>query len=250
MGGPNAWVACPRPNPRAKLRLFCLPYSGANASVYYGWAGRLPSDAELCAVELPGHGRRLAEPLTDEMGKLVQQVADGLAPYLDRPFAIFGHSMGALLGFELSRHLQRSEALQPRHLFVSGHVAPQLAEHSEPIHDLPREDFFQRIHDLEGTPELVLENRELQDLVMPILRADFKVCETYSFRQGEPLECPMTALGGLSDKFVSRKDLEDWGWLTRGPFSVRMFPGGHFFINVSATLVLDALASSLDGAVR
>jgi medium-chain acyl-[acyl-carrier-protein] hydrolase len=250
MSASNSWIARPHPNPQAKLRLFCLPYSGAGASVFYSWAGYLAPLAEVCAVEFPGHGRRLAEPLIDGMAPLVEELATGLQPHLGKPFAVLGHSMGALLGFELSRHLGRHSDIRPLHLYVSGHVAPQVSSSAEPIHNLPEPEFVQRIRELDGTPEEALESQELQELILPILRADFKVCETYTYEEDEPLNVPMTALGGLADKYVRRKDLQAWSHQTRGPFSLRMFPGGHFFIKTATRSVLDVVAHSLSDAAN
>lgn len=195
-------------------------------------------------MELPGHGKRLAEPLVDTADELVDALAEELEPFFDKPLAIFGHSMGALLGFELARFL-RDEGAEPLYLLVSGHVAPQLDDSPDPIHQLPKVEFIEKIRELEGTPEEVLKNAELRELVLPILRADFKVCETYKFEERTKLDCPITAFGGLADQHVRREDLEAWRHRTSGPFSLRMFRGGHFFINTSTESVLSEVARCL-----
>ncbi len=242
----NAWISCPKPNPGARVRLFCFPYSGAAANIYYSWADVLPASWEICPVQLPGHGTRMSEPLADRLGPQVEAVAAGLQPYLDKRFAFFGHSMGALIGFELARHLRRVGAPQPVHLFVSGHQAPQLPDRNPPLHALPEPQFVAKLRELNGTPEEVLQHAELLQLLTPILRADFAVCETYLYRAEWPLSCPISAYSGLGDDYVNRQELEAWREQTSGAFSIRMFPGDHFYMNSARPYLLQALARELE----
>lgn len=243
---PNStWLVVPRPNPEAKLRLFCFPYSGASAAIYLRWPESLPPNIEVCAVQLPGHGTRLAEPPFRRLPALVQATAQALLPYLDLPFAFFGHSMGALLSFELARHLRQQLRLSPQHLFASGHGAPQLPDRSPPMHQLPECEFVDRLRELNGTPEEVLAHDELRQLVIPILRADFAICETYVYRPEPPLPCPISAYGGLRDRYVSHEELVAWQQQTTGAFVVRMFPGDHFYLNAGRDQLLYALAREL-----
>lgn len=242
----NSWISLARPNPLAKIRLFCFPYSGAAASVFYPWADILPSTIEVCPVQLPGHGTRLAEPLFQRLATLVAAAADGLQPYLDKPFAFFGHSMGALLSFELARHLRRNGKPGPVHLFVSGHGAPHLPDRNPPLHPLPEPEFVAKLRELNGTPEEILRHQELLQLLIPILRADFAVCETYVHPPEPPLACPISAYGGLGDAYVSREELAAWQEHTASRFSVRMFPGDHFYLNSAQLYLLQALAREID----
>ena len=242
----NAWVSCPRPNPAAKVRLFCFPYSGAAANVYYPWAETLPSSWELCPVQLPGRGSRMAEPLAVRLTPQVEALAAGLTPYLDKPFAFFGHSMGALIGFDLTRALRRAGGPQPVHLFVSGHEAPQLPDRNPPLHALPEAELLDKLRELNGTPEEVLRHPELRELLIPILRADFAVCETYAYRPEPPLDCPLSAYSGLGDDYVTREELDAWRNQTTGRFSIRMFPGDHFYLNTARPYLLQALARELE----
>jgi medium-chain acyl-[acyl-carrier-protein] hydrolase len=250
MNGPaetrlNGWVSCPRPNPNAKVRLFCFPYSGAAANIYYSWADVLPSSWEICPVQLPGRGTRMSEPLAQRLGPQVEAVAQGLAPYLDRPYALFGHSMGALISFELVRFLRRSGARLPVHLFVSGHEAPQLPDRNPPLHTLPEQEFITKLRELNGTPDEVLMHTELLQLLIPILRADFAVCETYAYHPEPPLPCPISAYGGLGDDYVNSEELASWRNQTAAQFSVRMFPGDHFYLNTARQYLLQTLAREL-----
>jgi medium-chain acyl-[acyl-carrier-protein] hydrolase len=242
----NEWISCPRPNPAARVRLFCFPYSGAAANIYYPWSEILPPTWEVCPVQLPGRGARMREPLADRLGPQVDAIAAGLAPYLDKPFAFFGHSMGALISFELARQLRRSDAAMPVRLFVSGHQAPHLPDRNPPLHALPEPEFIARLRELNGTPEEVLQHAELLQLLVPILRADFAVCETYVYRAEPPLACPISAFSGLGDDYVDREELEAWREQTMGAFSIRMFPGDHFYLNTARPYLLQALARDLE----
>ena len=225
--------------------MFCFPYAGGGASVYRGWGASLPNDLEVCPVQLPGRESRLREPAFTDIDVLVPAVADALDPYMNLPFVLFGHSMGAAIAFELARELRRRGRPQPLHLFVSGRRAPHLPAREEPIHALPEAEFLAKLRELNGTPEEVLQHEELMKLLLPILRADFGVNEKYEPTPGEPLEAGISALGGIGDKDVTREDVEAWKEHTRGRFRSRMFPGDHFFIQGNKDLVLEAVARDL-----
>jgi medium-chain acyl-[acyl-carrier-protein] hydrolase len=226
---PTSWLPYANGG-EARLRLFCFPHSGAAAAMYRPWVGALGPRVQVCPVELPGHGTRIAEPLARRLAPLVAETAAALRPYLDRPYAIFGHSMGALLGFELARSLAGSGGPAPEHLFASGHEAPQLASGRPPVHCLPEEEFAAELRRLGGTPDDVFGNEELRRLLFPILRADFEACETYVFGRGARLACPITALAGLSDPFVSQRQLEAWLVHTEAAFDMQLFAGDHFYL--------------------
>jgi medium-chain acyl-[acyl-carrier-protein] hydrolase len=243
----NPWIKRPKPNPGARSRLFCFPYSGAGASVYYPWAGLLPEEVETCAVQLPGRENRLSEKPVASMKELVETAASGLLPYLDKPFVFFGHSMGALLCFELARFLYNHFHLCPNHLFVSGHKAPHLARTAEPIHMLPEPEFLAEVCKLNGMAREVVKSDELMQLILPILRADFTICETYAYEESGPIQCPITALGGLQDGLADVRSLAAWVEHTKGPFSVRIFPGDHFYIHTERAALLKAISRKIRG---
>ena len=233
----NAWLKVFQPRPQAALRLFCFPYAGGGASVYRLWPQELPEWVEVCAVQLPGRESRWREQPFRRMEPLADAVTAALAPWLDRPYAFFGHSMGGALAFEVTQRLVASgnggdgRRRAPLHLFVSGRSAPGVRDEEEPIHELPRDEFIEAIRGYSGTPEEVLQNRELMELVEPLLRADFAVSETYRPEpERAPLDLPVTALGGVGDEDVPEEDLDAWRHETRGPFRRQMFDGGHFFL--------------------
>jgi surfactin synthase thioesterase subunit len=239
------WVRCPKPNPQASLRLFCFPYSGGSASSFYAWEQALPMDVEVCSVQFPGRENRLREVPFTEMGALVTALEEALLPQLTRPYAFFGHSLGALVCFALARQLRKSGKPGPEHLFVSGHRAPQLPYTHELIHDLPVSTFIDKLRTYQGTSESVLQNTELMALLLPALQADFTVFETYTYAEEPPLDCPISAFGGTEDDKVSRIELAHWRVQTHNTFELRMFAGNHFFVQSNKALLLQALSQNL-----
>lgn len=243
----NSWVTCPKINPQASLRLFCFPYAGGGALSYRDWPKPLSPTIEVCPIELPGRGRRLNEPSFTQLTPIAEEIGRSLLPYLDKPFALFGHSMGGLTSFEVARFLRRIHARSPIHLFVSGRRAPQIADSDPPIHTLPDADFIEELRRLNGTPEAVLANNELMQLLLPALRADFAVLETYVYQPEAPLNCPITTFGGLQDPDVSYEMLEAWQQQTSNAFSTQMFLGDHFFIHTAQSLLLQSIVQILNG---
>jgi medium-chain acyl-[acyl-carrier-protein] hydrolase len=240
------WILRTRVQPRARLRLFCFPYAGGAASAYRSWAETLPSEVDVCAIQLPGRGSRFREAPFRRAADLVPTVADALRPYLDVPFALFGHSMGALVVFELVRELRRRAGPVPLLLAVSGHEAPQRPDPDPPIAHLPDDEFLEEIRTrYDGIPEEVLAEQELLQLLLPVLRADVLLLESYVYGDEPALECALSCFGGEQDRHVGREDLEAWREQTRGPFTLRTFPGGHFFIESARDDVLRALREDL-----
>ncbi|PYT09308.1 MAG: putative thioesterase [Acidobacteria bacterium] len=240
----DSWVTYPRPNSSARLRLFCFPYAGGGSLVFRKWPDQLAENIEVCSLQLPGREARLNDQPFTQLLPLAETIAEAMMPHLDKPFVLFGHSMGAKISFEVARCLRRKYAVQPVHLFVSGARAPQLPSTEPPTYDLPKAEFVEKLRSLNGTPKEVLEHPELLELLIPRLRADFEVVQTYVYNADAPLECPITVYGGLQDE-MSRTQLDAWRQQTRGPFKVRMFPGDHFFIRTCEPLVLQTLSREL-----
>jgi surfactin synthase thioesterase subunit len=240
------WLAGVKPNPGASIRLFCFPYAGGGTMIFRTWQSGLPSEVEVCPVQLPGRGRRIKEAPCTNVHTLVQELAQGLFPFLSRPFAFFGHSMGATISFELARYLRREHHLMPEHLFISGRRAPHIPATHTHTYNLPEPEFLVALRDLKGTPREALEHPELMELMLPMLRADFELSETYVYLNSPLLDCPMSIYGGRQDDEVRREHLEAWGELTTGEVSLQMFPGDHFFVNTSQTALLRALSQELE----
>ena len=244
------WVLCPRPNPNAHLRLFCFPYAGAGAGIFHHWAQYLPATVEVCPIQLPGRGSRLLETAFRDLSLLVKAAGEALLPYLDKRFSFFGHSMGATIGFELARLLSTEHSIEPAHLFVSGRRAPQLIDDEPTTYDLAEPEFLKELRRLNGTPKDVLDHPELMQLLLPALRADFEMIQTYAYVPGRPLDCSITAFGGLDDKNVTREQIEAWRQQTTARFWCEMFAGDHFFIHEAQTRLLQSLSRELERLVR
>ena len=242
----NPWFRAIKPVARPSLRLFCFPYAGGSGSIYQGWPAGLPTDVEVWTAQLPGRGPRLQTPAQTRLGPLLEDLSAAITPWLDdAPFAFFGHSLGALVAFELTRRLRRIGAPQPVRLCVSGRRAPHLPEPAPPIHGLPDAAFIERVRRLNGTSNEVLENKELMALVLPSLRADFELAETWSFLEEEPLSCALTVCAGLAEFGLWRDDIESWAYQTEGQCDVHFFPGDHFFIHSAATKLVATIGQTL-----
>lgn len=239
------WMQYPRPNPDASLRLVCLPYSGGRASVFKGLATELPGDVELCAIEFPGHGRRLGEAPMTRLRPLVEQLTDVIAERIRQPFVLLGYSVGALFGFETAREFTRRGWPGPKALFVAAARAPHLRSTRPPLHELSRAQLIEGLHRLAGHHNELLDNEELVDVMLPVLRADLGLDETYAREPGSPLDCPIVAFGGSEDWTVSRPSLEAWREHTTGDFSTTTLPGGHFFLDSSQGLFAEALTAEI-----
>jgi medium-chain acyl-[acyl-carrier-protein] hydrolase len=238
------WLAYVQPNPLAKLRLFCFAYAGGSASTFRSWQSKLPSDVEVCPVELPGRGARMVEPTFTHIVPLMKTMVPALLPYLDRPFAFFGHSLGALVSFEFSRLLLQNYKLSPLYLFVSGRQAPDLPAPS-PLHVLPQPSLIQKLRRLNGTPQTILESPEMMQLFLPTIRADLAVDETYIHSNKVLLNCPISVFNGLQDTEVSLNGLEAWRKHTSAAFSIHLYPGDHFFIHTAQKLLLETIREKL-----
>ena len=213
------------------LRLFCFPHVGAGASVFNQWQPAwIPGNIELWAVRLPGREQRLSEQPFRRMGPLVESLYEAMAPQLSSRYAFYGHSLGAVVAFEMARKIERQGGQGPIRLLVSAHSAPQIGLRRLPFYTLPDKEFVDGLRRLAGTPQEALENEDLMGLMMTALRADFEVDETYNYEEGKPLECPISVFGGTDDPDVPQADLEAWRMQTSQQFSLHMMEGDHFFI--------------------
>ncbi|PWB33154.1 thioesterase [Pseudomonas sp. SDI] len=232
----------------SSLTLLCLPYSGASAMLYSRWRRKLPAWLNVRPVELPGRGARLGEPLQTDMQALARQLAQEQRLAVSQPYAILGHSLGALLAFELAHELQALGCQAPVALFACGTAAPtRREEYDGPDWREPKSDavLIDELRTLQGTPEEVLANQELMSLTLPVLRADFLLCGRYQYRSRAPLRCPLHVLGGETDR-ASEAQLLAWRQESLGDFALEIFPGGHFFIHEHEDRVLGVLCASLE----
>ena len=241
----DPWIQRPRPQPGARLRLFCLPHAGGGASSFRGWQEALPPEVEVCPVQLPGRESRMGEPPFDRMEPLIDALSGVVRGWSDLPFAVFGHSNGALIGFELARRLRREGVAGPVHLFASGWRGPDVPSGRPPVAGLPDAELIDDLRQLGGMPAAVVEHPELMQILLPTIRADAALTESYVFTEEEPLDVAITAYAGEGDDKATPGKMETWGRHTRGGFVLRVFPGDHFFIHGSRDAVLRALSADL-----
>src|SRR5262245_48264798 len=224
----NQWIARLRRAVQPRIRLFCFPYAGGGAATYRRWTELLPPEIEICLVQLPGRERRIHErPMTDMAGIAVL-IADAMAQYCDRPFVLFGHSMGAGIAYETALALIRKDCA-PLCVMPSARRAPHLPSRNPTRHLLPDDQFVEELKRLNGTPSGVLDSPQLMDLMLPILRADFQRADLYVSERPAKLPCPVVAFGGEEDVYVASAELDAWREVSAPEFNLRMLPGDHFF---------------------
>ena len=211
------------------MKVFFLPFAGGSKYSYNGFFSEAPNDIDVVRVELPGRGSRLSEPLLENIDDLVDDVLKQIGPHLREPYAIFGHSMGALLAFLITKKIINNGAAEPKHLFVSGCKAPSVIRGSEIRSSLPREVFISRLKEYGGSPDSVLNNEELMIFFEPILRADFKVVESFKYKLSEPMNIPIDVFIGEAEN-ISYEDAYSWSKETHEEVCVTTYPGRHFFI--------------------
>lgn len=238
-------IAAPSGNGNV-VRLFCFPHAGGGASVFRGWPGALGPGIEIYPIQLPGREGRWLEPPLTHVSDLVPTLAAALRPLLRPPYAFFGHSMGAFIAFELARHLRRENRPGPSVLIVSAARAPQIPDPDPPLHTLPADLLLEELKRFDGIAEELLNEPELISLLLPILRADLAMCESYEYLDEPPLECSISAYGAAQDEKVELEQLTPWRAQTSKDFQLRIFPGNHFFFLKEARVgVTEALREEL-----
>jgi surfactin synthase thioesterase subunit len=239
------WFPANPEAPNGSLRLFCIPHAGAGASIYRTWAEQMPRSILVSPVQLPGREDRFAEAPRTAIAEIADELTGAFAARLNGPYALFGHSMGALIAFEVARRMRRKGLPMPAGLVLAAHQAPHLPLARKPISHLPDAQFLNELRAMGGMPEEVFAYPELVDFVLPALRADFKACDEYVAAEEPPLDIPLAILGGWKDRYAPRHLLERWREQSLKPSTLQMFPGGHFFPNENRDLLLRALTIRL-----
>lgn len=212
--------------------LFCFPYGGGNPAFYNNWEVYLSDHFQICPVQLPGRGIRFTEPSYTDFSTLVRDIAAALLPHLStNRFSFFGHSMGALVSFEVTKLLQRMKLPLPDTLFVSGYHAPHIPDPGRKIHHLPDNEFLDGVIEMNGLPQELVQNREFLSVFLPALRADFTMCETYEYKPDKKIKSSIVALGGREDPEAGEEHLRAWKEQTEGDFSLHLLEGDHFYIH-------------------
>jgi surfactin synthase thioesterase subunit len=242
------WLVRPIHRQDAPMRLICLPHAGGGASSFHPLAALLPREVEMLTVQLPGRESRLSEPPFRRMEPLIDALTDAIAPLLDRPYALFGHSMGALIAYELSRAFERKRLPLPRTTIVSGRRAPTVPNTEAPLHRLSDDQFVEAlVARYDAIPKVIRDEPELMALFLPVLKADFEVFETHHHSGTRPLDCALAIYGGRSDP--QTQQMAGWADLYGGPCRTRLFDGGHFYLADQRRALAEALAEDVLGAV-
>lgn len=241
------WVRCYRPRPYATRRLICFPHAAGGAGFYRQWADALPADVELWAVQYPGREDRFTETCVPDMDTLADLVADALEPVLDLPTAVFGHSMGAAVGYEVTHRLLARRPGSVNRLFVSARPSPshQRATRTE-VHLRDDDGIVAELATLRGSGIAVLDQPELRELVLPMVRNDFRLIETYSPAVFAPLPIPILALAGADDPRMTVAQAADWAEATAAGFGLEVFPGGHFYLEPLRVQVIDTVIKHMN----
>lgn len=243
-----SWLTCPQPRPAAALRLFCLPHAGGGAASFHPFASLLPDSIEMMAVQLPGRETRLAETPHRRMAPLVDGLLQGIRNSLVKPYAFFGHSMGALVAFELARALRREGLPLPQSIVVSGRRAPTVPNAEAPLHVLSDDAFVEAlVRRYDAIPQVIRNEPELMALFVPVMKADFATFETHVHQDEAPLPCALAMYGGRDD--VQTPQMDGWADLFDGPARKRLFDGGHFYLADRRRAVAEALAEDVLAAV-
>jgi len=241
----SKWLPYRRDIPGAKLHLFCFPFGGGGASIFSSWQNGMPAGVEVCPIQPPGRETRLSEPPVTRMPQMISLLGDALTPYFDRPFAFYGHSIGALTAFELARLLRRQGLRSPEWLFASGHPSPDLPRRRPRVSHLERPEFIEAMREYFEVASALLDNEGMMNFVFPALRADYELVETYAYQQEPPLDIPFTLFGGSYDPEATEDELLAWKRHTTGPFNVKILKGNHMFINTARETLISELANGL-----
>ncbi|WP_315705456.1 MULTISPECIES: thioesterase II family protein [unclassified Bradyrhizobium] len=231
--------------PSMPIRLFCFAHAGGTGKLFRSWQKLLQPGIDVCTFEYSGHGTRINEPLLDTIEQIADSAVEEISCSKDGPYALIGHSMGSLVAFETCHALAKHGLKMPTLLIVCGHRAPRVPPVTPPLHNAPDREFLAHLHGLGATPPEIFDVPDLLDLMLPILRADFRACETYRPAHRPYLSVPIAAYGGLTDSDTSKDSLLAWQAETTSRCMVRMFPGGHFFVSDCADSVVAHLKRDL-----
>jgi pyochelin biosynthesis protein PchC len=243
---PKAWIRRYRPAPEAPVMLVCFPHAGGSASFYLPVATALPPAVDVFAVQYPGRQDRLMEACLDDIGELTEHIVAALRPQIDRPVALFGHSMGAVLAFEVAGRLAADPAVDLVRLFVSGRQSPPVYRDRD-VHLRDNDGLVAELRSLRGTDTQVFDDTELLQMVLPAIRADYRAVETYRATPGSVVPCPITSLIGVEDQHVTVAEARRWQEHTTGGFDFREFPGDHFYLIEHQAEIVALLAEQLSG---
>lgn len=227
----DRWLTSPRPVEDPSFRLFCFPYAGGSATIFKPWVDLLPPSIEIQTLQLPGRPGRMNEAPVDEIDPIVEAATEAIEPLTDVPYAFYGHSMGSLVAYEVTKRVWEEYRHGPTHLFVAARRAPHMISRNQTLHVQPAEKVRDFLKTLRVVPAEVLDNKELMELLLPALRADLKLDGMYDYQPGTGVACPIVAFTGQDDEYVYRDEISGWSMHAGGGFDLRVLPGDHFFMD-------------------
>jgi surfactin synthase thioesterase subunit len=239
----SLWVRRYHPAPDAPVGLVCLPHAGGSASYFFKVSGTLSPDIDVLSVQYPGRQDRRTEPCVESIDELADRVYAAIGPWTGRPLALFGHSMGAVLAFEVARRMERA-GIVPAALFASGRRAPS-RHRDEAIHLRSDDGLIAEMRSLSGTDARLIDDDEVIRMILPSIRSDYRANETYRYQPGPNLTCPVHALVGDDDPKATADEVRSWREHTDGAFHMHLFRGGHFYLDTRAPAVLDKIRAAL-----
>ncbi len=234
----NPWFVNFKKRPLKKFHLFYFHHSGGGASMFHPWVEHLSPSIELIAIQLPGRETRFTEKLTDSLIEILDNLTEGFTSFLETPFIVFGHSLGGILAYEFAREIYEKYALLPKHLIVSAMRAPHLPRKSY-LHMLNDRELAEKLKLFDGIDDKILQNEELLELFLPIIRSDLSISETYHSSTVKQMPCNITLLSGREDKTLSEQDIKEWKKYTKAEFKSLSFVGGHFFIKNNQNAIIN-----------
>ena len=251
----SKWFIDIAQNSDPRLRLYCFPYAGGSAATYAHWHRKLQNSVQVIAVQPPGRANRIFEPPFREMGSLIDALYAEIKPFLDRPYAFFGHSLGSRVAFELIKRIDRNKLMLPEIFFASGSRAPSVKPREFRTYDLPDKQFIEHLRSLNGTPEAIINNPDLMDLYLPLLRADFQISETYYSDATDKINSKICVFSGTKDEDITEQDLRQWYEHFHTKIGIKMIEGSHFFIEENSDHLLKEIKIRLhecipDSSVR
>ncbi|MEW6994401.1 thioesterase II family protein [Colwelliaceae bacterium MEBiC 14330] len=246
----NKWFVIPKKNINADLKIICFPYAGGNSSTYISWSEKLPSNVELVIIQAPGRGTRLGETAHSNMDCLINELIKVAPDILDRPYILFGHSLGSRIAFELMDKLKQLNYPLPLHFIASASSGPHKKLTKKSIYHLSDKEFIVELEKLNGTPQAVLKDKELMKLFMPLLRADFEIADNYNYTGNTIFNCPISVLGGEDDMNISHANLNSWGEFFTMNANIYLLPGNHFFIDSHKEMVIEKVNGIIQSTLQ
>lgn len=246
MAGDNLWLPKTHSEGQNRTQVFCFPHAGGGSAIYHRWEKLLPRHLGVVPIKLPGRESRFNETSHDNIETLIAAMAPEIVDAMHEPFALYGHSMGGLIAYELAQHLRKQYAKSPRALFVSASRSPDRFKENQTLHRLPDEEMIRSlVRDFGRGGEVSAAELDMMRMMSDTIRADLKLLETYEHATQDPLPCPIIGIAATEDHKVTVSDVNGWRAFTTERFTMRTMPGHHFFLREQEKAITELIASRL-----